>query len=137
MRGAMDENRVAKDVWKTVQEMNRAWTVERRPERLVEFFHRDMVAVTATDRHRLVGQMACVAGWKGFVDRADVKRWTEIDPKVQVYAGGLAAVVTYDFEIAFEMEGRLIELGGRDTYALVLEDGRWWVVLDHFSPFPA
>ena len=46
--------------------MNRVWTVDRQPDRLAEFFHRDMVAVTPTDRHRIEGRQACVAGWKGF-----------------------------------------------------------------------
>jgi len=23
------------------------------------------------------------------------------------------------------------------TFALVREEGRWWIVLDHFSPYPA
>jgi len=128
---------IEQDVWRTVHAMNRLWTVDRQPDRLAEFFHRDMVAVTPTDRHRIQGRQACIAGWKGFVDAARVTRWVEVDPKVQVHAGGLAAVVSYDFDMSFEMGGRTVELGGRDTFALVREEGRWWIVLDHFSPYPA
>jgi len=123
-------------VWRTVQAMNRAWTVERNPARLCDFFHPDMIAATATDRHRLDGREACIASWARFVEAARVTRWVEVEPKVHVYCGGAAAVVSYDFEIAFEMAGRVLELGGRDTLTLVREDERWAIVMDHFSPYP-
>lgn len=133
----MDDSSVRDEVWRTVQAMNRAWTVERDPARLREYFHRDMIAVTPTDRHRLSGREACVASWSRFVEAARVTRWVELEPSVHVHCGGTAAVVGYDFQIAFEVGGRVLELGGRDTFTLVREDGRWWIVLDHFSPYPA
>jgi ketosteroid isomerase-like protein len=133
----MDESAIRKEVWETVQAMNRAWTVDREPARLREFFHRDMIAVTATDRGRLDGREACVASWARFVEAARVRRWVELEPKVQVYCGGAAAVVSYEFDIAFDTPGGTVEVGGRDTFTLVREDGRWWIVLDHFSPTPA
>ena len=50
------------EVWAFVQEMNRAWTVDGKPERLVDYFAPEMVAITPTDRFRREGQAACVAG---------------------------------------------------------------------------
>lgn len=133
----MDSSKLRDEVWGTVQAMNRAWTLERDPARLRDFFHRDMIAVTATDRRRLEGREACIASWARFVEAARVTRWVEVEPKVQVYCGGAAAVVSYDFELAFEMGGRVLALGGRDTFTLVREDGRWWIVMDHFSSHPS
>jgi ketosteroid isomerase-like protein len=132
----VDDSNIRDEVWRTVQAMNRAWTVDRDPARLREFFHRDMIAVTATDRQPLLGRDACVGSWARFVDAARVTRWVELHPKVQVYCAGDAAVVSYGFEIAFEMAGRVVELIGRDTFTLIRENGRWWIVLDHFSPVP-
>jgi ketosteroid isomerase-like protein len=132
----VDNSNIRDEVWRTVQAMNRAWTAERDPARLREFFHSDMIAVTATDRQRLLGREAGVGSWARFVEAARVTRWVEVEPQVQVYCGGDAAVVSYDFEIAFEIGGRVVELGGRDTFTLVREDGRWWIAMDHFSPFP-
>ncbi len=103
----MDESMLRADVWRSIQEMNRAWTVERAPARLREFFHRDMIAVTATDRHRIDGREACVASWARFAEAAHVSRWVELEPKVQLHCGGTVAVVSYEFEIAFEMDGRI------------------------------
>lgn len=65
---------------------------------------------------------------------AKVHRWEEIDPKVQIY--GDSAVVTYYFDMTFEMGGQLIEMGGRDMFVFVKENGKWWAVADQFSPYP-
>lgn len=94
-----------------------------------------MVAITATDRERLLGRDACIAGWKGFAESTTIHHWREIDPLIQVH--GNCAVVTYYFDMAFDMGGRRIELGGRDMFFMVLENGRWWAVADQFSPYPA
>ena len=66
---------------------------------------------------------------------ARIHRWREIEPLVQLY--GDTAVVTYYFDMAFDMGGRTIELGGRDMFVFVKENGRWWAVADQFSPYPA
>jgi hypothetical protein len=122
------------DVWDTVRAMNDAWT-SGHPERLPEFFHETMVAITPSDRDRRVGRPACVAGWKAFCDTTQIHHWTEIDPLVQVY--GDAAVVTYQYDMSFDMNGRTIHLGGRDMFFFIREGGRWWAVADQFSPYPA
>lgn len=38
--------------------------------------------------------------------------------------------------MAFEMGGQLIEMGGRDMFVFVKENGKWWDVADKFSPYP-
>lgn len=132
----MSSGSIEEQVWSVVQAMNRTWTVERRPERLVDYFHADMVAIPGNERRRREGRSECVAAWTAFVERARVTRWEERNPKVQVWADGKAAVVHYDYDITCEMGGRVVDLAGRDTLVLVMEDGRWWVVADHFSSFP-
>ncbi|MDD3517480.1 MAG: nuclear transport factor 2 family protein [Chromatiales bacterium] len=120
-------------VWNTLRALNDAWT-RGNPDRLTDYFHPCMVAVTATDRHRLDGGPACVAGWKAFAEAATIHHWREIDPVVHVY--GDAAVVAYDFDMAFDMQGRTIHMGGRDLFFFVREAGRWWAVADQFSAYP-
>ncbi|MCK9620826.1 MAG: nuclear transport factor 2 family protein [Methylobacter sp.] len=124
---------VQQEVWATVRALNDAWT-QGNPDDLVHYFHRDMVAITATDRLRREGGADCIAGWKGFAEVARIHRWQEIDPIIHVY--GDAAVVAYYYDIAFDMNGQTMNLGGRDMFFLVKEDGRWWVVADQFSSFP-
>lgn len=132
----MEHFKIKEEVWQTVQALNRAWTVKGNVDELKNYFHKDMVAITATDRERLEGRESCIAAWKAFVEATKIHYWNEIDPKVQLYNDGKSAVVTYYFDISFDMGGQTMEMGGRDMFVLVNEDGKWWVVADQFSPYP-
>lgn len=127
------EDPVRQEIWQTVRAMNDAWT-KGDPDDLANYFHRDMVAITATDRLRREGGAACIAGWKGFAEATTIHRWEEIDPVIHVY--GDAAVVAYYFDMSFDMGGRTIDMGGRDMFFFVREDGRWWAVADQYSAYP-
>jgi hypothetical protein len=123
-------------VWKTIQAMNQSWIEGGNLETLREFFHPDMVAFTASDRLRLDGREACMASWRAFAQKMQVVLWHEDDPKVQVHADGKLGVVTYYYRLVVELEGKQYELAGRDLFVLAEEEGRWWIVANHFSPFP-
>ncbi|MFA7249436.1 MAG: nuclear transport factor 2 family protein [Dehalococcoidia bacterium] len=129
-------NSTESEVWATIQALNRAWAVEGRPDDLADYFHERMVAVTATDRARLEGRAACVAAWKQFTQLADIHYWREADPRVDLHGDGSFAVVTYYFDMSYDMGGQTVNVGGRDMFALVNEGGRWWVVADQFSAYP-
>jgi len=55
---------VQQDIWATIRALNDAWT-KGNPDDLANYFHRNMVAITATDRLRREGGAArigrCVA----------------------------------------------------------------------------
>lgn len=125
---------IKQEIWETVRAMNDAWT-KGDPDALANFFHRDMVAITPTERKRLDGGAACIAGWKGFCHAACIHRWEEIDPVIHVY--GDSAVVAYYFDMSFDLGGKTINLEGRDMFFFVKEGKRWWAVADQFSPNPA
>ncbi len=124
---------VRREIWDTVRAMNDAWT-QGDPGELAKYFHRDMVAVAPTQRHRIEGGAACVAAWKAFRDAARILRWEVRDPVIHVH--GDAAVVAYEYDLSYETGGRTIETGGRDLFFFVRERGKWWVVADQFSPYP-
>lgn len=132
----MEQYKIKDEVWQTIQALNRTWTVECNVDALKNYFHEDMVAITATDRERLEGRESCIAAWKTFVEATKIHYWKEIDAKIQLYNDGKSAVVTYYFDISFDMGGQTMKMGGRDMFVLVNEDGRWWVVADQFSPYP-
>ncbi|MCL2830950.1 MAG: nuclear transport factor 2 family protein [Betaproteobacteria bacterium] len=121
------------EIWATVRALNDAWT-KGNPDDLAEFFHRDMIAITPTDRLRREGSAACIAGWKEFANTTRIRRWQETEPVIQVY--GDSAVVAYYFEISFEMGGQVLETKGRDLFFFVRENGKWLAVADQFSPYP-
>lgn len=120
-------------IWSTLRALNDAWT-QGHPDDLARYFHPEMIAVTATDRHRLDGATACLRSWKGFAQAARIHYWREIDPVIKLH--GDAAVVAYDFDMSFEMGGRIIRMGGRDMFFFVREADRWWAVADQFSAYP-
>ena len=123
---------VQQEIWATVRAMNDAWT-RGNPDDLANFFHPAMVAITPTQRRRIEGGSACVAGWKAFCSAARIHSWEEHDPAIQVH--GDAAVVTYDYRITFDTGGETVTTAGRDMFFFVRHQGRWWAVADHFSPY--
>jgi len=127
------DNPIKDEVWTTLRSLNDAWT-KGNPDDLKKYFHRDMVAITGTDRERIEGGEACVDSWGAFSKAARIHHWEETDPKIQLY--GNTAVVTYYFDMSFDMGGQSIEMGGRDMFLFVKEDGKWWAVADQFSVYP-
>lgn len=71
---------VKQEVWKTLRALNDAWT-KGNPEGLNNYFHRNMVAITATERERLEGKEACFASWNNFTQAAHIHHWKELDPR--------------------------------------------------------
>jgi len=124
------------EVWVFVQALNRVWTVEGAPAKLVDYFAPDMIALTPTDRLRREGQADCVAGWTEFVKAATIQRWVEHNPVVLILAQGNAAVVAYDYTIDFVMGGHALCMHGRDLMTLERRANRWWLVADQFSSTP-
>jgi len=121
------------EVWNVVEALNATWT-QGRADELRGHLHEDFVAITPTDRHRLVGRDAASASWERFCDQARILSWEARDPLVKVF--GDAAVVTYEYDLFCEVGGREMHLGGRDMFLLARDAGRWWPVADQFSPYP-
>jgi hypothetical protein len=132
----MDHDKVKAEVWKTVHELNLLWTRHNQPAMLVNYFHRNMVAISPASRQRILGQDACVASWKSFTGSTVIHEWKEIDPLVELFGNNKFAVVTYYYEMSCDMRGQALNLSGRDLFTLVNENGKWWVTSDHFSPYP-
>jgi hypothetical protein len=128
--------KIKAEIWNTIQTMNRLWTVDNKPEELVHFFHKNMVAITPTDKFRIEGQEACVKGWTNFCKMAVIHHWKEIDQKIDIYGDNQFAIVTYNFDMKFEMNKQTIEMQGRDMFALVKENNKWLIVADQFSSMP-
>lgn len=130
----MDEKQL--DVWQVIEAVNRAWTVEGDASKLQDYFHPDMVAITASDRRRLDGRDACIASWASFMKLGQVSSWKIIDPQVKLFGDDRCAVASYYYEMTVSVNGKDFDLAGRDLFTLAREGERWWVISDHFSPYP-
>ena len=127
------QDKAKREVLQTLRELNDCWTKSDGKD-LVHYFHEKMVAVTPTDRLRREGRAACVAGWVGFAHYTKIHHWREIDPKIEIF--GDTAIASYYFDMAFDVGGQTIRMGGRDLFTFVKENGKWWAVADQFSPYP-
>ena len=121
----------------TLREMNRCWTETWDEPAFRQYIHPDAVAIVPATPGRIEGKDAYIAGWREFTLAAEISEWTETDHRIQLFAGGKAAVATYLFTIRFMMAGQQHTLQGRDMFFLVKEGGKWLVVADQFSPEPS
>jgi ketosteroid isomerase-like protein len=122
-----------KEVWTFVRALNDAWTKEKG-ERLTEYFHPRMVAITPVDKYRLKGSARCIAGWQGFSQGSTIHSWREDEPDIELF--GDTAVVTYYYEMDVTIGTSRMNLTGRDLLVLQKEHGRWWLIADQFSGYP-
>ena len=129
-------NKAQRHVWRMIQEMNRKWTVESNADELRNYFHKDMIAIATSSPKRIEGVEDCVASWKRFTESAKIHYWKESEPKVQIYGNGKFAIVTYYYDMSFDMNGKTLNSKGRDMFSLVNENDKWLIVADHFSHFP-
>ena len=120
------------EVWSLVRALNDAWTKEKG-ERLSEYFHPRMVAITPVDRHRLKGAVQCIQGWQAFAQASTIHSWREDDPDIELF--GDTAVVTYYYVMDVTMGPNRLNLTGRDMLVVKKETGRWWLIADQFSGY--
>jgi ketosteroid isomerase-like protein len=113
---------VQEAVWEVMQEINRAW-VHGRPEEMELHLHPDMVIVTSDVEYRADGRQACIASYKDFCDRATIQDYKEDKPNVDVF--GDQAVVIYQFDISYELEGAAHRDKGADIFVFKREQDQW------------
>ena len=124
------------ELWRFIKEMNSAWTKENAPEKLIEYFHERMIVLNPVQNERIEGGKACVSAWTGFVKATNIIKWEEINPIIEIYGEGNFAVVSYYFDMIYEMGGIKIDMKGRDLFALVKENSKWLIISDEFSANP-
>jgi Domain of unknown function (DUF4440) len=120
------------EVWSFVRSLNDAWTKEKG-ERLSEYFHPRMVAITPVDKYRRKGAAKCIEGWQGFAKATTIHSWHEDDPDIELF--GDTAVVTYYYVMDVTMGPNRLNLSGRDMLVVKKDKGRWWLVADQFSAY--
>jgi len=128
-----NEDTVKQEIWETVCALNDAWT-KGNPDELSNYFHPNMVIITPNSKHRIEGACACIADWKPFAEKTKIHSWKEIDPVIHVY--DQAAVISYYYEIVYELSDQLTKSEGRTMFFFVKENDKWLAVAYQFSPCP-
>jgi len=116
---------VADEIKQVIERINRAWR-EGRFDEIGPCFHSRAVIVPPGFGGRVEGARACVKSYRDFTAAAKIQKCEERDFAVDTW--GDTAVVSYRFEISYDMQGRRYDETGRDLMVLSRRDGRWRVV---------
>ena len=112
-------------IWEAVLAANRAWR-EGRPEEVASLFHRDVIMEAPDGRLLCRGRDALVQSFVDYTRAVDTLHFRETDHAVHV-AGG-TAVVSYGFDVIYEVGGKRHDEAGRERLVFTLDDERWSAV---------
>jgi len=114
------------DPWGVVRDINQAWRTGDATG-IGELFHPDAVIVHPGFEGRTEGREDCILSYLDFASQADIRRLEEFDPQVDVVDD--TAVVSYAFEIDYEMNGQAFSDSGTDLFVLSRSrEGQWQAV---------
>lgn len=100
--------------------------MERRFEELPRFIANDIVMVAPGGKHRMHGIGAAVESYREFMTRCEVKRFQTSNHVVT--RRGTAAVVEYDWDMAWNDQDTEHEAKGREILILNRHPDGWRVV---------
>lgn len=116
------------DVYRFIASLNKSWTTGKNIENLENYFHQNAVALIGIEKQRITGKTACADHWRNCSQKT-IYSWEEINPQIEFYNDNRMAVVSYEFKISLEREGRTVNATSRDAFALINEHGKWLIVL--------
>ena len=118
MEASLDRDDHA-EVRALVDRINGAW-MTGRPEglraTLTECFD-DAIVIVGPHFHEVArGKDACIGSYEDFVARATLHQCRLSEPRIDVW--GDAAVVTYAWEMTYELDGEVDQNSGQDAFLL-------------------
>lgn len=108
-----------------MQRINRTW-LEGRADDLLPLLHPDIVLVYPGFAGRSQGREGIVAGFADFCGNATVLEYTETDHQADVI--GETAVVSFAYEMVYELAAVKSRTTGRDLWVFSLQDGEWLAI---------
>jgi hypothetical protein len=114
------------EIWQIIKSMNITW-VKGNPEDLKNFFHENMVIYASESFQKLsVGREKCVDSYKRFSKNAKILEFEEKDPQIDIF--GTTAIVSYSYEITYDINNEIIQDEGRDLFVFVQLGNKWQAV---------
>ena len=108
-----------------VREVNDGWLAGDF-RALHRYFHDDMVIRGPQFQELCRGKDACVKSYEEFLAQATVKDYRHDVPTIDLF--GSSAVVTFQWEMRYELSGKDYSEPGSDTLLLTKENERWLVL---------
>ncbi|HEV8535437.1 MAG TPA: nuclear transport factor 2 family protein [Candidatus Limnocylindria bacterium] len=115
----------AADPWEAVRAINACWTTGRFGD-LESLLDKDVVMTGQGMDGPIQGRIAAIDSYSDFMAKARLGSFTERDQRIDVF--GDTAVVTYAFDITYQMNERETKESGREAFVLVRREDRWVAV---------
>ena len=119
------ESKYQDQIKQIIKKINQSW-LEGHPEKLNQFFHDNMMIVSPDFKIMGMGKAVCVKSYSDFITRAVIKDYQESDPEIHIWTN--TATAFYEFEMAWEMDGKSFKESGRDFFVFAHENDKWLAV---------
>ena len=98
------------------------------------FLHDDMVIFSSGGKERLHGKSNIIKAYEEYARYAETVSMSETDSLIQLFSGNKTAIVTYFNDLTIKTpDGKIQSFFCKDMYTLILENGRWQAVAQHYS----
>ena len=114
----------AAKLWAAIQETNRRWMAGRASE-VADFFHENVVMASPDGKVMVRGRHAMVESFEAYCARATTHAFSERSHEVVLF--GNTAIVSYTFDVKYEIDGTVLDEVGHEMLVL-RDDGGWQVV---------
>lgn len=109
----------------TMRRINEVW-LNGQVEDLAPMVHPEIATVFPGFIGRMQGREDFLAGFRDFCQNATVQEFREHDHQVDV--AGDMAVVTFQYEMVYERDGKRYRSTGRDLWVFQNQDQAWMAV---------
>lgn len=108
-----------------MREINRAW-LDGHAQDMEQLIHPDVVMIPPDFAGRVAGRAAFIGGFRDLSENANILRFREDDPQVDVVEA--TAVVSFAYEMTYERSGGRYRATGRDLWVFQERDRSWLAV---------
>lgn len=112
-------------IWQLVRAANDAWT-SGRPSDTAPLFHPSVVMLSTSGEVLVEGREAMVGSFVQYCERARTHSFEELEPDVRVF--GDTAIVTYVFDVEYEIDGQRHRERGRELLVFGRDEDTWRAV---------
>ncbi|MCK5146992.1 nuclear transport factor 2 family protein [bacterium] len=130
-----DTAKIKAEVLETVYAHNRAWAELEDINEQKKYVHENIVFISPPYKKPITGKEEYLNSYqKDWMDHATVHHFNELDPDVKLYCNGLFAIVTFEIDMAFDLDDTKVpEWHGYDKMTLVKENGKWLITSDMYA----
>ena len=119
------QNQTTDEIRLLMKNINQAW-LDGRPQELEAYFHPDIQFAGPNLEIFGAGREICIKSYQDFLNQVDIQKFSESEYEIQTWEK--TAIISYTFDIQYNMEGNPHRDKGKDLFVFTYEQGRWLAV---------